>query len=654
MERVEKRRQWLWSSGIARRWMKSYRAYYGLADSADSSELAFVGKQGELVSAKANHYRALVQQTLNMTTAQKPAVTPVASNTDYDSLAETQLASGLLDYYWKTKRLFGLWKRAVELALVMSEGNILRKWDVNAGEDEAADLESGTTVKQGDLVFSVLSPLDVTRDTGVTSADKSQWVITEERQNRHDLIATAPSPEVAEKLRAIKDDFSKRTTAIRIGAEASDVETDQISVYTLFHAKTDALPQGRMMVLASAECVLFDGPLPYKRIPVDRIAPGELLGTAFGYSTMFDLLGLQEGVDMLTSIPLTNQSAFGVQNILMPEDSNISRKDLGGGLNVIKYAVKNGVALKPEALQLTSTPAEVFAFRTEIRSDMQTISGNNSVTMGNVDRQMSGAAMALQASMSLQYHSGLQDSAAALVEDMDTGIIETLQLYATSERVAAIAGKSETYTLVSFTAEKLSNITRVTVEPVNPLTKTQQGRLEIAQMLMNQGSVTPKQFLTFINSGKLEPLFENEQANLLRIRKDKEMLMQGKKPTPLVTDTHWLDIPEYLSVLAMPDARTKPAVVSAVLAIVQQKLDLWRTMDPALLQLLGGPPPPAAIPAGPPSMTQPPAAGEPTQTPPPMAPQNGDSTTGPRMPSMPKNPVTGQQFEAPAGQMPLQ
>lgn len=110
-----------------------------------------------------------------------------------------------------------------------------------------------------------------------------------------------------------------------------------------------------------------------------------------------------------------------------------------------------------------------------------------------------------------------------------------------------------------------------------------------------------------------------------------------------VAQTHWLDIPEYLSVLSTPESLENPQVVSAVLEVVQEKLNLWRTMDPDLLALLGGPPPPSQ------AMTPPPAPGAQSKTP---APSGGEQskTKNPNVPDpglpakppgMPKNPTTG-------------
>ena len=48
--------------------------------------------------------------------------------------------------------------------------------------------------------------------------------------------------------------------------------------------------------------------------------------------------------------------------------------------------------------------------------------------------------------------------------------------------------------------------------------------------------------------------------------------------------------------LASPDARENPEVTKAVLSTIMYKIDLWRNMDPALIDALGGRPAPPPYP----------------------------------------------------------
>jgi hypothetical protein len=279
--------------------------------------------------------------------------------------------------------------------------------------------------------------------------------------------------------------------------------------------------------------------------------------------------------------------------------------------------------------------------------------------------------MAFLQAQAIQFHSGLQKGFQRLREQVRTANIELLKRYANSKRVALIAGKATGYMRREFTADDLRDIDRVTVEAINPALRTMAGKKAVADELLQRGMLqTPNQYILLLTTGKLEPLFEGEEANLMRIRRNKELLQAGiglppvatgpdgmplvdpatglaqfaddgaQHVRPLKTDTHWLDIPEYLAVLAMPDARERPEVVQAVTGVVEYQLALWRSMDPALVAVLKGqpapalaaPPPPPAPPGPTPSPGMAPIAGLPPSEVPP-------AINLPRLPATPGGEV---------------
>ena len=162
---------------------------------------------------------------------------------------------------------------------------------------------------------------------------------------------------------------------------------------------------------------------------------------------------------MLYSTAVTNQSTFGVQNILVPKGHDLSTAQMSGGLNVMEYDPKVG---EVKALNLTQTPAEIFNFMQMLEKLAETISGVNSVARGNPEASLkSGAALALVQSQAIQFSMGLQQSYAQLVEDLGTGTISILKTYAQVPRVAAIAGKANRPMMKSFVGADLDQINRL-------------------------------------------------------------------------------------------------------------------------------------------------------------------------------------------------
>jgi RHS repeat-associated protein len=80
-----------------------------------------------------NHFAALVNQAVVLTTSNKPATKAVPSNTDYESLAQAQFAEAINDYY---DREIGISDREDEATLtmvLMGETAIVGEWDATVG-----------------------------------------------------------------------------------------------------------------------------------------------------------------------------------------------------------------------------------------------------------------------------------------------------------------------------------------------------------------------------------------------------------------------------------------------------------------------------------------------------------------------------------------
>lgn len=630
---------------IKEMWMAYHGAYYRGA--SDGHKILFGGEQGELVTIAVNHLRNIAQHILVMVTSNRPAFQARATNTDYKSLAQTRLANDLLDYYMRDKRLEKYLKTAVEYAIVMGAGYIKMDWNATSGETYDYNEETNTPIYEGDVEFKNLSPFDVVVDSTKEGQDHD-WILCRTYKNRFDLAAKYP--ELATKILALptKTDIYKYHFDVMINQT-----TDDVPVHEFYHRRTEAMPEGRYILFLSAEVVLSDSAMPYRSLPVYRISPSDILGTPFGYTPMFDLLPIQDAVNMLYSTVLTNQHAFGVQNIYVPRGADVTVSALSGGLNVIEG---NASAGKPEAMNLTDTPAEVFNFMKTLEQAMETISGVNATTRGNPEESLkSGTALAMVQSTTLQFISGLQQSYVELIEDVGTGLINMLKDFASVPKVAMIAGKSNrAYMEQTFTGDDLSQVNRVIVDVGNPLARTTAGKVQMAESLIQYGIISsPEQYFTVMNTGNLSVLDEYQQNELLLIRAENEKLSEGQEVMALAVDEHISHIKEHRGILADPDMRRDNALVTATLNHINEHIQLLRTVDPALLTILGEQP---LGPAGgnPPNAQPPGQAVNQSQQPnvgPIAPPQNG--APPPNMPKMPKPPAPYQNMPVTAAQKPL-
>lgn len=585
LNKVDAYYSFLHTSGRLGLYKKSYSFYY--QSYFDKGKTGVAGSQGEYRTIGINQYHNIIQHLLVLATSQRPAWDSKAVNDDYESKSQTILSNGLLEYYMKEKNIEQHLRDAVETSLVFAESFVEACWNANSGKSFGVHPETGAVIYDGDVEVDVFSPLNCIRDFNKTSSKNPSWTILRKTENRFDLISKYPEfvDHILGLPSAIEDADSKQINFLN--NYQSDEDSEDVPVYYFYHKPCPSLPDGRLVIFSDKDTVYIDSPLPYRDIPIYRIAPGEQNGTPFGYTVGFDLLPIQETINKLYSVIVTNQLQFGVQSIAVPKGSNLNHNHFSG-LNLLEFDPKSG---PPTSINFTHTAPEVFNFLNQLINTMEQLSGVNSVIRGEPGASLrSGNALALVASTAVQFSQGLGASYNALLENLGTGIINLLIDYASVPRIATISGKNNRALMKQFKGEDLNRINRVQVMVANPLTKTIAGRVNLAEnLLQNQLIKTPDEYLMVLQTGKIEPAIQGQTAELLLVNSENESLSEGREVVPIFSDDHKLHLQEHRSVLASPDARLNPMLVENVLKHMQEHINLLKTTDPNLLQFLGSP-----------------------------------------------------------------
>lgn len=634
---------YLTSSSLVDLWRRSYYAYYGLLPESSLSGFGLFavgtiragGLLGEIANIKVNHYRNLLLHIHNMTTQEETALKCKAINSDSKNLAGAYLGDGILDYYVKEGGMDGgldeNFNACNEVAGIFGESFLLVDWDATAGDEYLPDGTSSQ--KTGDVKICVYNPFDVIRDT---TADNPQqnWKILHDLENRFDLAAKFPH--AADDVLTISTDHesprrfidpTKIIPAAGVGTKASDL----IDTYTFWHEKTESVPQGRVTKFLSGGTVLIDGPLPHRRVPIYRHASANIKGTVFGYTVGFDLLGIQETVDKLTSSVVTNQLSNGIQNFWQPMGNQLTTIEIAGGLNLMESAVK------PEVLELCATPKELFEFIPTLIKTMETLASVSAVNRGEIPSNLkSGSALAFMATTAITFNAGLQRSFKRLKEQVGTGVIKLLTENQVAEKTIAISGSFNRPLMKTFTGDQLKPVSSVYCENVSPMTKTLAGKIQIAQDLLQNGMIkNTQEYITLIKTGESEPMYESEMSEILLIRSENEDMRDGKSVTAILFDDHPQHILEHKTLLSNSDARRDAAMVTMVTQhiMMHEQLEMQLQMtNPMLLAIFKrGPLPMPQQPMGQPQQAQP--GQQPQQLP---AAQEKEPNM-PGQPNMPKN-----------------
>lgn len=628
---------------------RSYFAYFGLDEQGNqhaASSILPAGDKAELSSVKVNQYRNLVQHVLVLGTSDKPNFEVQATNNSADSLREVRLSKGLLDYYLYHKNFIQQLYDAAEMSLYQAEAYVKIEWDPEAGEPAGVDPDSGEPLMSGDVTIKSYTTLDVLRKPS-KQPDIDQWVMLRDWVNRWDLIAKYPNLR-EEILKAhCKKDILANELGVGVGWLQEEEDEDEIALYTFYHSKTPALPEGRKFSFLSADVWLSDDVLLEGIPPISRISPANMHGTSHGYTNFFDVLGPQKVLDAIDSTIVSNQNAFGVQMIWAPNGGVTDVKDLGRGLALLQGAP----GAEPKPLQLTKTPTEVFSYRNEQRENMELLAGVSSVTRGQPEANLrTGPALALVQAMSVKFNSGFQRSWANLLVSCGTNLLLTLQRHAQIERMVLITGESNEPYLEKFSGDSIKSIRRVNINVGSALLNGTAGRMEVATQLLQAKipGFEPRQYFNVLETGRLDAATESPQLTNILLAQENEALIRGEKVTALPIDHHLEHFLAHLDPLKHPEVRNNPTKAQNAMEHLQDHLDFWQDLsekNPAMLQALGIPPIPPSLP---PEMGGAPPGQEQAEAPSAMKDVNkvmaATATQGQasRLPSMPTNPLTGE------------
>lgn len=634
------------TSGLADRWSLSLGNKFGVQpDGKTSWRVTSAGEDGELVQMKVNEYASYVKHEHVLAIKDRPAGIAKAVNSDVKTLRDARVGSQLVEYYLSDpEHSFAPdYENALLIALLAAEAYVVQDWDTSRGDEIAAD-EMGNPIRQGDITQSVYGPWDAARDVGAPDS-KRLWYIFSRQVNKFERAAEFPAY-AEEILTAAK---TQNVTSPFYNPPSSD--SDYIEEFIFIHPKTKAVPNGRY-VRFTTSCIYMDVDFPYETWNVHRVHDENLLGSSFGHTSNYDLLGVEQVTDAMHSIILNNQQTFGIATLVGPKGVGVTHQDLAKGMRY--FEVDPQYVDKIKVLDLVRTAPEIFNYLQILSGFKGQLSGINSILRGDPEGALkgaSGSAMALLQSQAIVYNSGAQSSYYALLSSCGTGIIEMCRQFADEPRIVKIAGKANTQAVKEFKydADTLASVSTVIFEPVNPVLQTAAGKLALADTLLEKGMITSaKNYIEVFTTGNLSVLLDGATAMADAILEENEFLTDGQMVRVVAIENHKDHIAGHQVVIASPNSKKDAGpggLVARVTAHIQEHVDMWTTLsrtNPALLIATGQQVLPLMPEPGMPAPGGAPGAPGPT---PPAGPQIGGpqnsapGSAAPGMPNLPKPPV---------------
>lgn len=582
------------TNGFIRRCFRNYRLYHNADPYSQINsywgDFGISGENGEYMNVKINHFRNILTHIMNMIFSKLPIPKSRAKNSSAASIESVEICDALLENLFQSKGGMATkhLRKASELSMVMGTGAVLMEWDSGGGEEFIKD-EQGRSYFTGDLRIRALGITDFYVDTSIQDWDDANWVIVRESINKFRLASQYP--DLAERILSEKNNDSLGRTFDMFDRNT----TDEIYTYKFYHKKVNGLlPDGRYCYFLENDVIMYDGENPYGDLPVFLVKPSEGLGTIYGYTPAFDLAPIQMFIDMTMSAIATNISAHAVPNIVMESGSGLSVNNLVGGMNILE--IPNGVA-HPTTLDLMHTAPEVYQVTQMLERLMETISGVNSVARGNPESSLkSGVALGIVQSMAVQFISGFQESIINTIKEMSEFAIDYYRKFSTTERIVSIVGTNKSTDVKKWKSETLQNIHDVYIEPVDPILQTIGGKMNLADNLLQHGSVSPDQYITVATTGQLEPMLDRPMSELNYIREENERLMRGEQVQAIAGENNQLHINEHFTKVFNTELRSKASdpqsqeyiILSSILSHIQQHKDLEAQEQMQQMQLQQG------------------------------------------------------------------
>lgn len=568
------------TNGLIRRCFRNYRLYHNADPYSQINsywgDFGISGENGEYMNVKVNHFRNILTHILNMIFSKLPMPKSRAANSSASSIESVAICDAILENLFQSKGGMATKhiRKSAELSLIMGTAALLLEWNQDGGEEYIKD-NQGKSYYTGDLRVRSLGITDFYTDTSIQDWEDVNWVVIRESINKYHLASKFP--DLAENiLSAHSDDYLGRTFDM-----FDRNKTDEIYTYKYYHKNVNGLlPNGRFCYFIDEKTIMYDGENPYGKLPLFLVKPSEGLGTIYGYTPAFDLAPLQMFIDMTMSAIATNVAAHAVPNIIMESGSNIAVNNIVGGMNVID--LPPGVS-PPSTLDLMHTAPEVYQLSQMLERLMETVSGVNSVARGNPETSLkSGVALGIVQSMAVQFISGFQQSIVETIKEMSEFAIDYYRKFSSTERIVSIVGTNKTTDVKKWKSDTLNDIHDVYIEPVDPILQTIGGKMNLADNLLQHGSVNPAQYITVATTGELEPMYDRPLSELNYIREENERLMRGEHVQAINGENNPLHINEHFTKVFNTELRSKAsdpssqeyAILSAILEHIQQHKDL--------------------------------------------------------------------------------
>lgn len=618
------------------RWRRMYCLSTGFDPDNDGLSWTPVisGKSGQIIRVRINDILRYQRAHHVLVIAQRPS--PQARPAAHDSRATEVVptCNALLDNAMGKLGGISALESANWFCQNWGSGWVSTTWDELAGRELP-----GGNEHEGDVRYEAHRPDCIVFDTTLDERTPHKWLMIAQQWDRYELAAeiervqragyaaqaaqqseaqvgpdgapieagpAEPTPEQEREIERMREHIlaaasdtrldQQRQVTFRSQQLGNTSNDDTVWVYNFHYPPTMAVPEGRYAMLFGGK-ILKDGPSVYSELPVKEHCAMRIPGTRFGYTHMWDLMGLQQVEDAHITAATTTAENVGMSGVWIPPGS-----DGGEVCSMVDGCRVWKTNEPPKAVDFLGNSAEKLTGSAEyISGKMTALSGMTETSMGNSSAK-SGKQEALQYAVAVSNSSDYGTSYQQLCEGTFNLTLRMYRAFAETDRVVQIAGRGQELAAKTFTKKDLDAIDGIDVENGAAILNSTAGVVEIADKLLAAGLVNRDEYLAMLANKRLDPVFDEAQRFEVHVERENEMLARGEEPTVARTDNHPIEMKRHAAVLNSPEARSNPAIVNAVVTHLMTHDAEWLALSqqqPSLAMALGIAPHPMMMPPTP-------------------------------------------------------
>lgn len=579
----------VFTSVIATYW-RNHAAYYSAMIAPDNwaSSLGSAGEQGELVKVTLPVARTLTRQFITLVTKQRLNFEVLTENSDSSPMQTARIGKAICTATQDTQELDQKIEAMAEKTCVLGASFMSCTWRSDKGYIYSQGPD-GQALYSGDNHVEWHDLLDMVFDWSVENFSDLSWVIVKRKTNRYDLMAQYP--QIATDIAALPSVKETRQSLPNYNFLNRYENQDMIYVYEFYHKPSPALPQGRMIAYSSAGTVYYDDINPYECIPVYALQFEKINTTGLGYPMFSNLMPAQEMLDHSVSVQATNQSAYGVQSLLVPRGSDINIEQIVGGVNMIHFSPMSAEGGgEPKPLELPKTPPEVNVFMNDMNTYLGNLSMINDTLRGQPPANVSSGAMAATLSANaMEFLSSAQKNVVMLIEKVMNQVVKNYKMFSSMPQLIDIVGLGNIAYAKEFKEEDIKAISKIKIRTMSPMLNSSAGRIQVADSLLQNGLLKDaSKYFQILEGQNLDVLYKDSLSEQMAIQAEVDAILEGKPVMPFILDNHMLFVKSYQELIYNPYVRANGQILQKVLALSQDRINMEMSisMNPALAKIV--------------------------------------------------------------------